>query len=703
MKKAISLVFTLLFIQLSYTQDRVTHSCASDEVHIKALKQNNSYKERFEKNNADWMEYAKKRKAFNPVNGKSSQALIYTQKKLTVVFHDITNNVAPQSYLINSSGSYQYIVDNLNSIYSGANLSPKLPGNNVEIDFCLALQDTNGDSYSVTQSHYQTDLTEVDGDSKLDIVDAVTNFSTQIRFPTTEYINIYIVDVIADGTIGNTAGFASLPPAHGNIADGIFIERTFLMDNINLNNNMNVLAHEMGHYLGLFHVFGICDPDTIASFPQCSCDNTNPFYNGDMVADTPPSKLDFSQVNCATTYDTCTLDSFNDDKSNYMDYGNFSCQDKFTAGQIERIHFMLEHHFGPRESLLNTNSCANCSAMDGCSFTINSPQIGVNNEVSADTPNITFNLTTTCNNSPTLNYTWQITNLDNGNTFATSSGSTLNTTIGFVGNYQIIFTATLSTNSNCFEQTAYIFKVIPASNSSGSQGTLFCNSISNLSWTNPNLERVQYSGGWSLNPGATNLTDYNFTSTARYTDSDSNFEPDSFDIISQGNFNDVNFPRLTLPANVNDIIRVGKIINSTNNLHNGAAYYTKVTFKPTPDNCKFLVHCLGARQITSNQNGASLGFLVQLSYESPFDPGNIKHIGLSEWGELWENSGNGAVSQFYDKYNNVFSHPSQFNSIPVNTYNGVDYVTTGQWNAQLLDFSEFAILNNGSSQNFEVT
>jgi hypothetical protein len=85
------LFFLFSFIYVS-AQEKIKHSCGSDAIHLKSLKENSSYKEKFDRNNENWITYANKRKAFNPLANKSSQTLANTPKSLTVVFHDILTN-----------------------------------------------------------------------------------------------------------------------------------------------------------------------------------------------------------------------------------------------------------------------------------------------------------------------------------------------------------------------------------------------------------------------------------------------------------------------------------------------------------------------------------------------------------------------------------------------------------------------------------
>jgi hypothetical protein len=80
--------------------------------------------------------------------------------------------------------------------------------------------------------------------------------------------------------------------------------------------------HEIGHYLGLYHVF------------QGGCASP-----GDSVSDTPPQKTLSS--GCPVGQDSCPgggVDSIH----NWMDYSDDSCLDRFTAGQVTRATSLFD-------------------------------------------------------------------------------------------------------------------------------------------------------------------------------------------------------------------------------------------------------------------------------------------------------------------------------------------------------------------------
>ncbi len=115
----------------------------------------------------------------------------------------------------------------------------------------------------------------------------------------------------------------------------------------NLNNPVKkgkVLVHEVGHYLGLRHIWGDGD---------CSVD--------DFIADTPNAS-NHSSWGCNHNANTCADDINGVDLpnmvENYMDYSSGTCQNSFTLGQADVMRSVLDIY---RPFLAESISTANVS------------------------------------------------------------------------------------------------------------------------------------------------------------------------------------------------------------------------------------------------------------------------------------------------------------------------------------------------------
>ncbi|GAB3519135.1 zinc metalloprotease [Emticicia fontis] len=108
-----------------------------------------------------------------------------------------------------------------------------------------------------------------------------------------------------------------------------------------------ILAHEMGHCLGLYHTFepwndnngNPTNKENVARSGNCE----NCTTAGDVLCDTPAD--DNGGVNALCVYtgigkDACNA-SYSPMTNNVMGYGNFACNDTFTAGQGDRMRTFL--------------------------------------------------------------------------------------------------------------------------------------------------------------------------------------------------------------------------------------------------------------------------------------------------------------------------------------------------------------------------
>lgn len=131
-------------------------------------------------------------------------------------------------------------------------------------------------------------------------------------------VNVYVckTNTPKDGTVG----FAYFPFwfAENSTMHGISLHPLTMPGSGNDEVGLYGLtfAHEMGHYLGVYHTF------------EEGC------ADGDEVADTPAQAEPSWECNVGA--DTCAGGGA-DDVTNFMDYTPDSCMDHFTAGQVQRM------------------------------------------------------------------------------------------------------------------------------------------------------------------------------------------------------------------------------------------------------------------------------------------------------------------------------------------------------------------------------
>lgn len=138
--------------------------------------------------------------------------------------------------------------------------------------------------------------------------------------------------------LGHWPGGSSAPEPG---VDGVVIHKeAFHYDNVLQASGMLVrfngrtVTHEIGHYLGLRHIWG--DGLSILGIPACDED--------DGVEDTPNQGFQ-SNFNCDTTLNTCTdaTDDEPDMIENHMDYSSEICKTAFTIGQATIMRSVLEN------------------------------------------------------------------------------------------------------------------------------------------------------------------------------------------------------------------------------------------------------------------------------------------------------------------------------------------------------------------------
>jgi len=399
----IPLILTALITLLSLTIAN-TQPCATDELQQKMLQEHPELQSK-------WQQFEQAYSTeMNTPNPKSASTYV-----IPVVVHIIHNNGSENI----SDARVMQGIEHLNQAFE--NVAPYDPttGVDMDIEFCLAERDPDGNATTGINRVVST-LTEFNYNTQ---DETVKNLS---RWNPLDYINIWLVRDICSNFSCSVAGYAYFPSAHGSAIDGIMAEAGFVGNSAG---GSAILAHEMGHYLGLYHTF------------QDGCANYDCLSDGDRVCDTPPDgstagvPCDFSVNSCSTDTDSGFATDQDDMFWNYMDYGDWDCYSAFTTGQRDRAQFFLT---GTRASLLSSQGCLDpCSNPILINFTINNTTVNIgetvnfnNNTTGATTfdwlidgvsfsnttnPNYTFNSLGTyiitllaTNGEPNCNYSFEL-------------------------------------------------------------------------------------------------------------------------------------------------------------------------------------------------------------------------------------------------------------------------------------------------------
>ncbi|REJ84323.1 MAG: hypothetical protein DWQ33_03185 [Bacteroidetes bacterium] len=251
---------------------------------------------------------------------------------IPVVFHVIHQN-GPEN--VHDSVLIKEI-DALNAYFSNSGPFYDSTGTNVNIQFCLASVDpwgnpTNGITRNVS---VYADVNWTFGFNLTD--DSMKNVS---RWNPYRYMNIWIIRSVT----GYANAYASYPSHLGQAVDGIVLSASAL------GGIHYIIAHEVGHYLGLYH-----------GDHGNSCINFNCLLNGDFVCDTPrmlSGNFDCSISTCNTELDDTT--GFNPFTSDQPDLSTImspkaNCSLIFTQGQADRMNAALTQI---RTGLLASNGC----------------------------------------------------------------------------------------------------------------------------------------------------------------------------------------------------------------------------------------------------------------------------------------------------------------------------------------------------------
>jgi hypothetical protein len=305
-------------------------TCATDDIHMRKMKEDTSYRKLFEQNQKLLQKSIQNQKFSRAINAWfGMQAATYT---IPVVVHIIHTGDVPGTIYNPDDTRITQTIDYLNSVYNGTMAGIQGIGD-IGIQFVLASQDPN--------CNPTNGITRVDGSAIPNYVTNGVNAMTSsgvsdlaiksfANWDPTLYYNIYVVNKIDgnDGTSGTfVAGFATFPGEYP-LSDGTVMLAT------QMDAGRKTLPHEIGHALYLHHPF--YDPGDMTQSGNTCADNTDCNTGGDGVCDTDPIKLPPGFVCRTGSNNECTGTPFTTNtESNFMNYT--ACFNLFTSGQKDRM------------------------------------------------------------------------------------------------------------------------------------------------------------------------------------------------------------------------------------------------------------------------------------------------------------------------------------------------------------------------------
>lgn len=243
----------------------------------------------------------------------------------------------------------------------------------VEINFCLAQTDPNGNATTGIVRHniapYNNNVADGPGGPDWESRPDVEAVKMATQWDPTNYLNMWTLrfgglplnqggnqgllgyaqlpDATGTGVLGldlglttaaNTDGVTASFSTFGDISDD---DGSFIMDATY--NKGRTMTHEVGHWLGLRHIWGdgpLYDPPTNTT-GSCVVD--------DFCADTPNARG--ANYGCGTPADNCGGGV--EQIQNYMDYSDDICMDTFTQDQKDRMVAIMQN--SPRRMELNNS------------------------------------------------------------------------------------------------------------------------------------------------------------------------------------------------------------------------------------------------------------------------------------------------------------------------------------------------------------
>jgi hypothetical protein len=253
---------------------------------------------------------------------------------IPVIIHILYNNASQNI----SDTQVLSQLDALNKDYRKLNNTLNIPSAfaplaaDSKITFCLAKTDPSGKATSGI-IHKYTRVANWTANDEMKFSASGGNDAWDSK----KYLNIWVCNLF-----GRNLGYASLPGSQAD-KDGIVIQYDVFGTAGSVRapfNKGRTATHEIGHWLGLKHLWG----DAVCG--------------DDLIADTPPQKSYNNGCPSFPHVSTCSINANGDMFMNFMDFTDDACMSMFTYGQVNKMRSMFTLG-NVRNSFLNSTACNN--------------------------------------------------------------------------------------------------------------------------------------------------------------------------------------------------------------------------------------------------------------------------------------------------------------------------------------------------------
>uniref|UniRef100_A0A8C3XI38 Pappalysin 2 n=1 Tax=Cyanoderma ruficeps TaxID=181631 RepID=A0A8C3XI38_9PASS len=164
---------------------------------------------------------------------------------------------------------------------------------------------------------------------------SVKELKEALQLNSTHFLNVYFASSVRE----ELAGAATWPWDKEALSHlgGVVLNPAYY----GMQGHTNTMIHEVGHVLGLYHVFkGVSERESCDD----PCRETTPsMETGDLCADTAPTPKSKLCRDPDPTNDTCGQTHFTGTPfNNYMSYTDDDCTNSFTPNQVARMHCYLD-------------------------------------------------------------------------------------------------------------------------------------------------------------------------------------------------------------------------------------------------------------------------------------------------------------------------------------------------------------------------